>query len=295
VPELIPANGTGSCKLTGLTKATRFEITVAESSLLTNGTSSAPVTLLTPGAPGAMAMGLAMAGNASATVFWSAVYPGWNTTIRYDVVSSGGQTCSSTLAANPSPNGDSPTLMCSVNGLTNGVSYTFAITASNAGHPQGGNSETFTTNAVTPTSAPGAPTGLKFKATSKSAGTFSWKAPTNNGGQAIDHYIMLTDYGKTCKVATTSCSLHGLSASDMLPLYFTVTAVNATGVSHASAVAGPFQITPSLGTQTAFKAAAKAAKAAKAKARAKAAKAKARAKAKAAAARARAKAYAAHH
>jgi len=109
---------------------------------------------------------------------------------------------------------------------------------------------------------------------------------------------LLTDYGKTCKVVQTSCHLNGLSASDMLPLYFTVTAVNETGVSAASTVAGPFQIKPSLGTQT-EKSAAKAAAKAKAKALAKArAKARAKAKAKALAAakaRAKAKAQAARH
>ena len=75
-------------------------------------------------------------------------------------------------------------------GLTNGQQYSFAIVAHNS---VGEGSKTLAIN-NTPTTAtkPGVPEGLK--ATPGNAHiTLSWAAPNDNGGTAIDHYIVYQD------------------------------------------------------------------------------------------------------
>jgi hypothetical protein len=115
--------------------------TVAVSSNgLTSGTFNecvgTPAQCATPGAP---TIGTATAGNASATVTWTAPTTG-GTPGSYTVTSSPGG-----IVANAPGSATSAV----VNGLTNGVTYTFTVTATNAG---GTSPPSAASNAVTPSS-----------------------------------------------------------------------------------------------------------------------------------------------
>ncbi|MCX7041126.1 MAG: fibronectin type III domain-containing protein, partial [Gammaproteobacteria bacterium] len=78
--------------------------------------------VVAPTVPGAPTIGLATAGNASATVaFTPPVSNGGSAISGYTATSSPGGFTSSGCVASP----------CTVNGLTNGVSYTFTVTATN--------------------------------------------------------------------------------------------------------------------------------------------------------------------
>src|SRR5205814_6620820 len=99
----------------------------------------------TPGAPTGVG---ATAGNASANVTWTAPLNGGGTPIvGFTVTSSGGQTASA-------PPGSSS---ATVSGLTNGTSYTFAVTATNA---VGTSPASAPSAPVVPMTVPDPPTGV---------------------------------------------------------------------------------------------------------------------------------------
>ncbi|MET0974509.1 MAG: Ig-like domain-containing protein [Leifsonia sp.] len=74
-----------------------------------------------------------------------------------------------------------------IGGLSNGTSYTFQVTATNA---IGTSAASPASNAVRPFGKPGAPSSAKLTATSNGSGdmTMSWGAPADDGGRAISSY-----------------------------------------------------------------------------------------------------------
>lgn len=75
-------------------------------------------------------------GNASTTVSWTAPSDGGSTITSYTATSNAGQACSTTTSS------------CSITGLTNGVSYTFTVTATNT---IGISDSSSASSAITPT------------------------------------------------------------------------------------------------------------------------------------------------
>ena len=75
----------------------------------------------------------------------------------------------------------------SVFGLANGTSYTFAVTATNAG---GTGAASVPSPTVTTPSLPGAPTGLAATA-SDAAVVLVWTEPSSTGGRALTGYIVV--------------------------------------------------------------------------------------------------------
>ena len=116
--------GALSCTVTGLTNGTSYTFTVVATNSVGSSGASAPsastVPVAVPGAPsGVMAVG----GDRMATVSWVApVSTGGASITGYTVTAApGGQTCSTNGAVS-----------CTVAGLTNGVSYTFTVAATNS-------------------------------------------------------------------------------------------------------------------------------------------------------------------
>jgi hypothetical protein len=127
-----------------------------------------------------------------------------------------------------------------VTGLTNGGSYVFDVTATNAV----GDSPVATSNAVTPATVPDAPTSVTAQPGDQQA-TVSWNAPAFDGGSAITSYTV-TPVGPNGALApssvpagVTSTVISGLTNG--VSYRFRVRAVNALG---SSGLATSAPVTP---------------------------------------------------
>ena len=141
--------------------------------------------------------------------------------------SPGGKTCTWTTGP----------LTCTVTGLTNGTSYTFTVTATNA---VGTGPASGPSNSVTPATVPGAPTGVTAAPGNLSA-LVSWSAAAANGSAISGYTATSSPGGKTCTTAGTSCTVTGLTNGTSYT--FTVRATNAVGTGPASAASSA--VTPS--------------------------------------------------
>ncbi|WP_234754091.1 fibronectin type III domain-containing protein [Arthrobacter ramosus] len=201
----------------------------------------------TPTAPAAPTGVTATAGNASATVSWTAPANGGSPITSYAITPHAGATTLAPVTVTGNP----PATTANITGLSNGTAYTFTVTATNA---IGTSPASAASAPVTPTAAataPAAPTGVTATAGNASA-TVSWTAPAN-GGSAITSYAITPHAGATTLAPVTvtgnppatTANITGLSNGTAYT--FTVTATNAIGTSPASTASAP--VTPT-GTTT---------------------------------------------
>jgi large repetitive protein len=186
---------------------------------------NAPITASS--APGSPTGVTATAGNAQASVSWSAPSSNGGATISgYTVTSSPSVTA-------PAGCTNTANLSCTFTGLTNGTAYTFTVVAINS---VGTSSASSASTAVTPATTPGAPTSVTATVANAQS-SISWTAPSSTGGSVITGYTVTSSPSVTAPAGctatlSTSCTFTGLTNGTAYT--FTVVATNSIGNSSSS-------------------------------------------------------------
>ena len=228
------ANGTTSpISVTGLVNGTQYGVTVVATnaqgtSLPSNVLQGTPVATA-PAAPTAVS---ATAGNAEATVSWTApANDGGSAITGYIVTPFIGA-----LAQTPVNVGNVTSTV--VTGLTNGSAYTFRVAATNT---SGTGAQSAASLAVTPATVPGAATAVTAVGGNAQA-SVSWTAPASNGGSAITGYVVTPFIGAAAQTPVnvgnvTSTVVTGLANGTAYT--FRVATTNALGTGAQSAASAP--------------------------------------------------------
>ncbi len=232
--------------ITGLTGGTTYTFTVTAINSVGPGQESAPSNATTPTtSPGAPTGVSATAGVEQATVNWT------------PPANDGGSPISSyRITPYIGANAQTPTTVSApassktITGLTGGTTYTFTVTAINSVGP---GQESAASNATTPTTSPGAPTGVSATAGVEQA-TVNWTPPANDGGSPISSYRITPYIGANAQTPTTvsapasSKTITGLTGGTTYT--FTVTAINSVGPGQESAASNATTPTTSPGAPT---------------------------------------------
>ncbi|MBK7713273.1 MAG: fibronectin type III domain-containing protein [Bacteroidales bacterium] len=221
--------GEFSSDLTGLNASTKYYA----KAYMSNGSDTIygneiSFTTISPSPPSAPTIVGATAGNAQATVSFTAPgNTGSSPVTGYTATSNpGGITASS--SASP----------ITILGLTNGIIYTFTVYATNE---NGNSAPSPASNSVIPSAIPDAPTTVTAVAANAQA-TISFIAPVNNGGSSITGYTITSSPGDlTASGSASPIVITGLTNG--IAYTFTVIAKNASGNSLPSSVSN--SVTPS--------------------------------------------------
>jgi subtilase family serine protease len=219
-PGNITVTGTASpITVTGLTNGIPYTFTVAATNAYGTGPVSAPSPPVTPYTlPGAPTNVAAATGDAKVMVSFSLPADNGGATITsYKVTSSPGNV---TATGTASP--------ITVTGLTNGTTYTFTVTATNAA---GTGPASSPSDAVIPCAVPGAPTNVTaIPGNNQAVVTFT--APATGGSPIISYTVISTPGNVTATGTTTTIPVFGLANGTAYT--FVVTARNTAGTGSAS-------------------------------------------------------------
>jgi hypothetical protein len=217
-----------------LTNGDVYTFTVTATNALGTGPASAASNSVIPSTiPGAPTIGTATGGNTGASVAFTAPANNGSPITGYTVTAA-----DSTTPANGHQTATGTSSPITVTGLTNGDSYTFTVIATNGDGPGPASAAS---NAVVPSTLPGAPT-ITSTSSGKGSATIGFSAAAGNGSPITSYTVTAADaanpaLGKqTATGAQSPITVTGLV--DGQSYTFTVTATNANGTGPASAPSG---------------------------------------------------------
>jgi uncharacterized protein (TIGR02145 family) len=220
--------GSGTITVKGLANATTYTFTVAATTATGTGAASAASNSVTTfGVPDAPVIGTATLGSGQATVSYTAPANGGSVITTYTATASPGGFTSSLSTVG------SGTII--VGGLTNGIGYTFTVTATNA---VGAGAASTASNSVTPSvSAP------SYVYSNGSGGTYTFLSHNLGADTSLDShtpvvglqggYVQWGKPGPTNWVSTVNDGPNGFAAAP------TASESNAAAISGWSAISAP--------------------------------------------------------
>ena len=231
-----------SATITGLTDGTTYAFTVAATNAVGTSQPSVQSNSVTPATfPGAPLGVVATAGDGTANVTWTApASNGGSPLTAYTVTPFIGGTGQAALRVITPGTATAATLT----GLTDGTTYTFTVTATNA---VGNGPASAASNSVTPNPAPSVPSAPTAVTATAGVGTVTvaWTSPVS-GGSPVTSYTITPYLGTAAQTAlittvsgnppATSAALTNLANGTTYT--FTVSATNAVGTGPVSAASG---------------------------------------------------------
>ena len=228
-----------SCVISGLTNGTAYTFTVIATNEIGNSVASSATSAVTPQAAATPPSTItATAGDGQATIAFSGATTNGSTIVDYTVQaydSNGNAVSGATCTSATSP--------CTVTGLANGSTYTFKVVTNSTVYGAASttaSAPSIASNAVTPATAPSAPTSVEVSPGTGKI-TVTWTAAAANGSPILSYQVQAYDAdgnpvtGATC-TATAPDTTCDVTANLVAGTNYTfkVTATSAAGTSTAS-------------------------------------------------------------
>ncbi|MBV9096438.1 MAG: fibronectin type III domain-containing protein, partial [Frankiaceae bacterium] len=219
------ANAT-SATVTGLTNGTAYTVSVAASNTVGIGAATTSSQVTPAGLPTAPSNVVAARGDGQSNVTWTAANPNGSALSGQTVTVTGSDDSHRTFTI-----GAALTTL-TVTGLTNGVTYTIAITATN----DVGTGPAGTSNAVVPAGVPAAPANVSSQYGDTTA-TISWAAAAPNGDAVTGYQVQLFTSANalvsTANLGATATTKTFTGLTNGQDYYANVTASNSVGTGTA--------------------------------------------------------------
>ena len=217
-----------NCTYSGLTNGVSYTFqVVALNGAGTSALSDPSIAIVPARVPTAPRSVMANPGDGVATVIWKSPKNSGGLLIEGYTVTS------SPPVSAPADCLNTLNLSCSFVGLTNGVSYTFTVVATNSLGPSAASSPSL---AVTPVTLPSAPTNVTATPGFHDA-YVTWSPPSSNGGARVIRYSVSSSPfasppASCVSTKSLACAFTGLTAGTNYMFY--VTATNSAGSSPSS-------------------------------------------------------------
>ena len=221
-----------TCTISGLTNGSLQSVTVVAVNEGGTSASSNAISTTPRSAPGAVVGVKLTPLNGGVNVTWNAPIDSGGATITKYTVNAAPAGTTGSVTACVQNSGDSRS--CLITGLSNGISYTVTVIATNGV----GDGPASVSQNVIPANVPTAPTAV-IPTVSNGSISIKWKASQDNGSPIISYRVDLAPGGYSCEI--TDLSFLGCTIADLdngVPYSISVYGTNAVGDSESASING---------------------------------------------------------